>query len=296
MRRQPSSDTSERPSLERPSLFAGMEDDAVIFVGDMQPVQILSTLESTRKASRKGRMPLEKIQGFTKKHSHWQTRGLMAAMGVGVISLLVGFVMVVKDERTGTGNKLEPVATSAQGSDKAPKAANTVTTSPFGNDNPLAALIAPSPPAALAQTTTAVIENVATTGNPASPPAAAPQQPLPFDTKVAMANPQPQPAPAPAAPLPAPASILTRELTPPKQANKAIAVTTTPKRAQPVRQRDEDVALLEAMFAHTHARQAPVSVADELRQECGRLSGGEAATCRARICVQNPTATVCHPD
>lgn len=269
MRRQPSSNISERPSLERPSLFAGMEDDAVIFVGDMQPVQILSTLESTRKTSRKGRMPLEKIQGFTKKHSHWQTRGLMAAMGVGVISLLVGFVMVVKDERTGMGDKPEPVATSAKG---------TRTKAPPGNDNPLAALIAPSPQAGassavLTPPSTAVIENVA------------------------MASPQPAPVPAPdlAAPRPAPASTLTRELSfPAKPASKNIAAAA--KHTQPARQHDEDVALLEAMFAHTHARQAPVSVADELRQECGRLSGGEAATCRARICVQNPTATVCHPD
>jgi hypothetical protein len=67
---------------------------------------------------------------------------------------------------------------------------------------------------------------------------------------------------------------------------------------------DDDVALLEAMFAHTRTRPAApsagaapaaLSVADELKR-CGSLSGGAAATCRARICVQNPAAAACHQD
>jgi hypothetical protein len=59
---------------------------------------------------------------------------------------------------------------------------------------------------------------------------------------------------------------------------------------------DEDVALLEAMFAHTGSRKAPVSVAEEIKRQCSQLAGAEAATCRARLCVQNPTAPVCHPE
>jgi hypothetical protein len=76
------------------------------------------------------------------------------------------------------------------------------------------------------------------------------------------------------------------------------SVTKPVKQASHARsgKRDEDVALLEAMFAHTGARKPPASVAEELASTCGGLSGAQAATCRARICVQHPTASVCHPD
>jgi ABC-type uncharacterized transport system permease subunit len=59
---------------------------------------------------------------------------------------------------------------------------------------------------------------------------------------------------------------------------------------------DEDVALLEAMFAHTGTHKPPFSASDEIKRQCGQLSGADAATCRARICVQNPSAGACHPE
>jgi hypothetical protein len=62
---------------------------------------------------------------------------------------------------------------------------------------------------------------------------------------------------------------------------------------------DADVALLEAMLSHTPSRAGahapPVApVAEQLSTACGSLSGAAAATCRARICVNNPGSPACH--
>lgn len=292
MLRQRPSDKEDRPGLDRPSLFAGMEDDGVTFVGDMQPVQILSTLESTRKPTRKGRGPLEVIQGFTKRHSHWQTRGLLVLMSVGVISLLAGFVMVVKEGRSGNIVKAEPLpSTNIKRAQTSPSAQLA---KPIADSNPLAALMATSasspksapPPALAPQPTAAVIENMSTAATPVPvKPAVTTATPV---TQLAMAAPH-----VPAKTTAAPAA---------KTATKSQVESQEPvKRAAPApRRRDEDVALLEAMFAHTRPRpnpvSPPVSVADDIRQQCGSLNGPAAATCRARICVQNPTAPVCHPE
>lgn len=57
--------------------------------------------------------------------------------------------------------------------------------------------------------------------------------------------------------------------------------------------RDDDVALLEAMFAHAGPRKVPTSAADDLRKRCGALSGDAANACRAKVCAQHPKSQLC---
>lgn len=327
--RQSTSDKPGRPSLDRPSLFAGMDNEDSTFGSDTQRVRILSTLESTRRPS--GRKGLTKIHGITKKkRSNWQTKALIGLMGVGVLTLLTSFVMVIMDghsspARPESGNK--PAAT-AEGIKRttglAPNAA-------ANTSNPLAALIAPPqhPAMAPAQQQSAVIENVINT-----PPAMQPTEPKlasiipapehnttpsgssaikPVDLsrqaasvatappttaapKLAAATPAPLQPPAKAQPQ-APVHDSATTASTSGSSNLDAKLSMPPAKRTPARKsKDEDVALLEAMFAHTRPRPASVSVADELKQRCGSLSGAEAATCRARVCVQNPTAAVCHQD
>jgi hypothetical protein len=91
-----------------------------------------------------------------------------------------------------------------------------------------------------------------------------------------------------------------------RQADKSEAAGR--RRPPPVRTKDDDVALLEAVLAHSATRKlpaqtptpistsmstsVPASVADEL-QRCGALGGAASATCRARTCVQHPTTPAC---
>ncbi|MBI2733937.1 MAG: hypothetical protein HYX44_11735 [Aquabacterium sp.] len=290
-------DRPGRPSLERPSLFAGMDDEPSRFDGDTQRVRILSTLESTRRPAR-GPM---KIYGVTKKkRGNWQTKALVALMLLGVLSLLASLVVVLLN-----GRAAEPASPS-----KAPAAnAKALALSSGGAKNPLAALMAAPPrvqasnqtnhqvgsPPAQAPTPgtqtaviAAVIENI-----PASPlPDKATQASAPPATTLALA------APASAqtrkqAPAEVPAKVPTLA---PETGKPARPAATASKRVASAGHADDDVALLEAMFAHTRPRPAAESAADEIRRRCSGLSGADAATCRARVCVQNPTAAVCHQD
>jgi hypothetical protein len=198
------------------------------------------------------------------------------------------------------------------------------------SNNPLAALIAPAaaPPSAAAtpkaavQSTpqTAVIETVLGTAPP--PPLAAHAASAAAASVQAKAAPKQADAPAATVSLAktAPLANTRPDSRPDTAAPKA---GTTPGTKPPIdtlalqrglnvppalgknarngtqganSRNDEDVALLEAMFAHTGSRKAPVSVAEEIKRQCSQLAGAEAATCRARLCVQNPTASVCHPE
>ena len=83
----------------------------------------------------------------------------------------------------------------------------------------------------------------------------------------------------------------------------APASTVTPPTARPAPAREggnraranDDVALLEAMMKHASARRAPPSSMEAL-QNCASLQGAEAAVCKAKACVQHPTAQQCHGD
>lgn len=103
------------------------------------------------------------------------------------------------------------------------------------------------------------------------------------------------------------ALAVTPRTSPSKDAERAIARKTTPRQARASkppsarspsaprgrRQSDDDVALLEAMFAHTNARKPPRSAVQELERRCGPLSGAEAKACRVKVCKQFPDARVC---
>jgi len=189
-------------------------------------------------------------------------------------------------------------------------------------------------PANTARAPTLVLDQVPTggpataSGMPTGTPTATAKVPSPLaqPTKVAAQPVQPlQPAQTGAKPnLPAQAPVSTAALA---KAGAATASSTAtlvaasaskpaPARNSPrttgSRRDDDDVALLEAMFAHsgnnrrpaqtgqaaqtTPAAPAALPVAEQLKQKCGSLNGADAATCRARICVQNPSASVCHQE
>lgn len=301
--RHPISDKPGRPSLERPSLFAGMDDEPSRFDGDTQRVRILSTLESTRRPAR-GPM---KIHGVTrKKRGAWQGKALIGLMLIGVLSVLASFVMVLLNGHAAV-NKAEAIGEAQRGPILASKPPITTSmTARVDAANPLAALIAPqpkvavpTPAAALATGPTlqqaAVIENIAIGPTPgvlsAAKAGAAVAAAKPDGLKVAMADAKPTPL------VLAPHSVVLSSTQATDGAKSIKPETPTVRRAAANNRNDEDVALLEAMFAHTRPRPAAIeSAADEIKRRCNGLNGADAATCRARVCVQNPTAAVCHPD
>ncbi|MBI3380938.1 MAG: hypothetical protein HY019_02930 [Aquabacterium sp.] len=311
-------DKPGRPSLERPSLFAGMDNEPSSFDGDTQRVRILSTLESTRRPAR-GPM---KIHGITKKkRSNWQSKALLGLMAVGVLSLLASFVMVLVN---GHAPLAKPDAADQPAELNRPTTATKpAAASRVSPDNPLAALIAP-PVRTAANTPTrpaqaAVIENVAiatpvlanstthgttqsTTSAPAKMSATGSIAPvLPATAKSASttttASAKAEPAKPTLVAMAAPSAQASPQLTAAvlDASKQAKSAPSTSKRTQAGGRNDDDVALLEAMFAHTRPRPTE-SVAEEIKRRCGTLSGPDAATCRARVCVQNPTAAACHQD
>ena len=266
-----------------------MDNEPSSFDGDTQRVRILSTLESTRRPAR-GPM---KIHGITKKkRSNWQAKALLGLMAVGVLSLLASFVMVLVNGHAPSARSDaadQAAQPNSPGTATKPAAASRVSA-----DNPLAALIAP-PARADANAATrpaqaAVIENVAiaspvvTKGTSSSTTTSAPAKADPAKPLVLA--------------LVAPTAQTSPQATATAQDASKQAKPTPPggKRAQAGGRNDEDVALLEAMFAHTRPRPAAESAADEIKRRCSGLSGPDAATCRARVCVQSPTAAVCHQD
>lgn len=283
------------PGLGRPSLFAGMGDDDSCFDGETQRVRILSTLESARRPVRS--VPSKKMRRDRRAATFSvSSKVLMAMMGIGVMALLTSFVIVVLNGHE-TSSKVEaamqaqvklpadlasdtPLAKTGQQPASVKSAASRGDAS---SNNPLAALIARSPVQPEPQA--AVIENIQRT--PAVSPAvpAATGKPATPMTSVAQAS---APHVAKAGPVPVAKQLATETV--------AAKPVKTVRRNDNALRHDEDIALLEAMFAHAGSRKAPVSAAEEIKNRCGALSGPEAATCRASVCVQNPSASVCHPD
>ena len=92
----------------RPSLFAGMEDGATPG-SDTQRVRILSTLESTRRTQR----PARKGPPPAKAPASTQSRAWAVTLGLGVVTLLVSFVLIVEGQRP-RNKLLQPVAPQAK--------------------------------------------------------------------------------------------------------------------------------------------------------------------------------------
>lgn len=218
----------QRPSLDRPSLFAGMDDEPT--AEDHQRVRILSTLESTRHAMRPSRTKGGKRTSKSHRRS-WLQGALWGAMGVGVLALMAGFVMVIQDSKPAIAQEL-PATTIA----RAPTSAK--------HDAPVPSVGGTPPPAAgpaVIETThaDAPLAALGPTSTASSSTALSPST----EPDRAATNDQAKTAPAvkPAVAL-------------------ASATSTTPakpgKAGATAKGQDEDVALLEAMFAHT-GRKAP---------------------------------------
>ncbi|MDO9238186.1 MAG: hypothetical protein Q7U28_19405 [Aquabacterium sp.] len=231
--------------------------DAYEVDGDIPLVRILSTLESSRRPYLPA--PSKRTNKRKGYSAAWQVKALYALMGAGVLALLTSFAIVLHNGQVSSSK----------------------TTTNLSHSNPLAAMIAPpleapAPPAApLAQAQSAIIENVMAS------------------TLQEVTAERPEPV----------APVVTEQNTPttPPALNTAAVTAHTPnakvrRQNTPLRQ-DEDVALLEAMFAHTGSRKkAPTSAAEDLKTRCGGLVGAAAATCQASVCVQNPSSSVCHTD
>ncbi len=270
----------ERPSLDRPSLFAGMEagDSIVPEDDDTGRGGILSALESARQ-----RKPMPHIRGEdVRPKSVWPSRLLVGLMATGVLALLGGFVMVVRD-----GHPQVAV--------HAPAAPDLAALPATGAGRPASTdvLGASSPSAAVIESTASASPVVEQAGTATSPEAST--------APVLALTPPPQAVP-PVGPdakaAAAKSHVAKAEGAAPAQTTRSSAGGDKPARQTGKRQADADVALLEAMFHHSQTRTPPSAagpgVAEQIRSACGSLSGAAAATCRARICVNNPASSACH--
>jgi len=259
--------------LERPSLFADFDQNEVEDI-EPQRVRLLSALESQRGRTQRPRSR----RTPTQSRSPWATRGLMIAMGLGVLIVLISFIEVLR--RPPPPKALAQTQSQAQAPTTA--TAHAATNSATSSTTDAAAeIIEIEAPGAGSPAPTNMGEAPATAAAPA-PPVHKMLSTAAADVARLNANPSPSPARAP-------------------------STKREGKESRDTRTRNDDVALLEAMFAHsgthrsaattattaTTASPAPPSTADALRQ-CGSASSADAAVCRARVCVQNPSAAACH--
>jgi hypothetical protein len=319
----------ERPSLDRPSLFAGMEaGDSIVPEDDDGPRGgILSTLESVRQ-----RKPLHGRgdAGSRQVGGLWQNRILWGVMGAGVVALLGSFAMIVSEghsrsmaiqeaaiERAVMARTPLPVTKEVRDLNvlAAPAAGGMAPLSPStsGTGNATTTADPSAAPATATATATATIVDaglaqpgptpVGVVATPSLKATAAPASPVPPMPALSPLPPSAAVVTDLRAPTPAavPHTTAARPEMAPGRAAAPVVAKAQDKPASPHNKRkhqDDDVALLEAMFQHAQTRSgapaASPSVADQLKSNCGKLSGAAAATCRARICVSNPSAAVCH--
>ena len=196
----------------RPSLFAGMEDGATPG-SDTQRVRILSTLESTRRPQR----PARKGPQPRKTPSSTQSRAWAVTLGLGVVTLLVSFVLIVQGQRPKTG-------------------AHQPTPQLAAAPAPVASMVIATPavePAASAEQEVVVS---ASNGLEALPPTAASSSSIPSrDPMAALASPT-QEAPG-SAPVAASA-----------KASQAVASKAKATKSSKSSRNDHEVALIEAVM------------------------------------------------
>ena len=268
--------------LERPSLFADFDQNEVEDI-EPQRVRLLSALESQR-----GRTPRPRSRRTpTQSRSPWATRGLMIAMGLGVLIVLISFIEVLR--RPPPPKALPQTQTQTQSQAQTPSTAAThaathaaTNSATSSTTNAAAEIIEIDAPGAGSPARTNTVDAPATAAAPA-PPVHKMLSTAAAD--VARLNADPSPLPS-------------------LSSARAPSTKREGKESRDTRPRNDDVALLEAMFAHSGTRRsaattattaspAPSSTADALRQ-CGSASSADAAVCRARVCVQNPSAAACH--
>lgn len=321
--------------LERPSLFAGMEDDDVDDV-DADRVRLLSTLSSRGDGQARGRragagragrssrsgLPGERAASLA---SPWWSRALFAAMALGAIAVLYSFVQVVRQPHAMSARALAaaPAPMASNATATAVTAAtdlNALDPTAAGADidpahaRTAAPASAEAPSAASFQDVAAMasarIEVVAPPVVTPTPPATAPTPGPALAALAALAAPAaetPLASPTSAGPTvqaahPTHAALVARAAADAARLNAPMPSAAQPA-ARPALPREtgartranEDVALLEAMMKHASARRAPPSSAEAL-QACAALQGADAAVCKAKACVQHPTAPQCHSD
>ncbi len=283
------------PNQGRPSLYAShdaKDGDA----DDVQRVRILSTLESSRRSNLPPSKRTRKGQAMG-----WLPKALIGLMAAGGLSLLAAFVLVVRQ-----GQEPSP---NAQALAKPPLAGT-----------PPSAIATTSTPAGLPAAHSDPLQALAATQGNRNGPAAIES----IEPKAAASEPIPtqQLALAPTAPRPGQqtqTSATVPEVKHKKAKTEAVKQNTGPEgepnatmvnnaqtrgKATPAsgkakhlvsdnNKNDDDVALLEAMFAHGAPRKAPVSAAEDIRKQCGGLSGTEASSCKNRVCLQHPKSGLC---
>lgn len=228
---------------------------------DTQRVRILSTLESSRRASAPGRPTRQNKSSDRSHRGSWLHGALWGAMGMGVLALTAGFVMVIQ----------EPHAAS-------PKPA-VITPKPAQADQRTAQALSSHGP-----------DQVSKDAPPAAGPAVietqAPQAPLAALTS--LNTPEAASAPTVVAKT-APAQATEHQ--PSKVKPPEVKAAAKPKAVQ--KGPDDDVALLEAMFAHTGGRATPLSARQDIQQRCGQFTGDEARACRTEVCRNHATSAIC---
>lgn len=239
-------------------------------------VRILSTLDAPRAASRKGglRPPTSAHRAPGRSWALWflMGGGLACAAGGWWLSSMAD----APDPATSQAiaQAAAPAAPASAASVGITPAASTPAVAPAARalhpDAPLTALIENSPPSA-------------TPSGPAAAPAPAAAAASAADTANPLALLSTTPAPSPTR-----AQAQASTAASPKSPK-----STKPPQGKAKSGKSDDVALLEAMFAHAGHRKPPRSASEELERRCGPLNGTEARACRLKVCKRYPDARVC---
>ena len=277
-----SSRPQAHPALDRPSLFAGMEPDAD---EPAERVRILSTLAASRPPSKRASGRSRRGRG-----SSWQFKALLTLMGLGIIGLLAGFAMVLTQGHSQAGTAVPPEAArraliAAPAATPIPPQATSIATT-TASVTASASASASAATANLPSTQapqTAVIEEVATDAVAglgavaAASPLAALGSTATANSAMAKSTPAPATRPTALPPTPAPTPTTAGAQAEPRRVTPAspppVRTEARPRQTATKRGQDADVALLEAMFAHTRA---------------ARPDGD-----KRRLCAQQPQNAAC---
>ena len=273
-----SSRPQAHPALDRPSLFAGMEPDAD---EPAERVRILSTLAASRPPSKRASGRSRRGRG-----SSWQFKALLTLMGLGIIGLLAGFAMVLTQGHSQAGATVPPEAArraliAAPAATPVPPQAATIATTTASVTGSASSATANLPSTQAPQT--AVIEEVvpdavAGLGTvAAASPLAALGSTATANSAMAKSTPAPATRPTALPPTPAPTPTTAGAQAEPRRVAQATPhsarTEVRPRQTATKRGQDADVALLEAMFAHTRA---------------ARTDGD-----KRRLCAQQPQNAAC---
>lgn len=233
-------------------------------------VRILSTLAASRPPSKRASGRSRRGRG-----SSWQFKALLTLMGLGIIGLLAGFAMVLTQGHSQAGTAVPPEAArraliaAPAATPVPPQAATIATTTASVTASASASASASAATANLPSTQapqTAVIEEVATDAV-AGLGAVAAASPLAALGTTSTALPKP----AAATPTAAGAQAEPRRVA--QASQPPVRTEARPRQTATKRGQDADVALLEAMFAHTRA---------------ARPDGN-----KRRLCAQQPQNAAC---